>query len=97
MICLTVIFLLVVFYAIFAVNAYISIKYEVETIDNDNIIGMIYQIFDVGVIVNFIGLVINMLIIVGLYMKFRSKHELYKWAKDSITLIHINKDNDEKE
>jgi hypothetical protein len=36
---------------------------------------MIYQIFDVGVIVNFIGLVINMLIIVGLYMKFRSKHE----------------------
>lgn len=41
MICLTVIFLLVVFYAIFAVNAYISIKYEVETIDNDNIIGMI--------------------------------------------------------
>lgn len=75
MICLTVIFLLVVLYAIFAVNAYISIKYEVETIDNDNIIGMIYQIFDVGVIVNFIGLVINMLIIVGLYMKFRSKHE----------------------
>lgn len=75
MICLTVIFLLVVFYVIFAVNAYISIKYEVETIDNDNIIGMIYQIFDVGVIVNFIGLVINMLIIVGLYMKFRSKHE----------------------
>lgn len=75
MICFTVIFLLVVFYAIFAVNAHISIKYEVETIDNDNIIGMIYQIFDVGVIVNFIGLVINMLIIVGLYMKFRSKHE----------------------
>lgn len=75
MICLTVIFLLVVFYAIFAVNTYISIKYEVETIDNDNIIGMIYQIFDVGVIVNFIGLVINMLIIGGLYMKFRSKHE----------------------
>ena len=47
MICLTVIYLLVVFYAI----------------------------FDVGVIVNFIGLVINMLIIVGLYMKFRSKHK----------------------
>ena len=75
MICLTVIFLLVVFYAIFAVNAYISIKYEVETIDNDNIIGMIYQIFDVGVIVNFIGLVINMLIIGGLHMKFRGKHK----------------------
>lgn len=72
---LVISFLLVIVYAIFAVNAYVSIKYEVETIDNDNIIGMIYQIFDVGVIVNFIGLVINMLIIVGLYMKFRSKHE----------------------
>ena len=70
-----VIFLLVAVYAIFAVNAYISIKYEVETIDNDNIIDMVYSIFDVGVIVNFIGLVINMLIIGGLYMKFRSKHE----------------------
>ena len=72
---LVISFLLVIVYTIFAVNAYVSIKYEVETIDNDNIIGMIYQIFDVGVIVNFIGLVINMLIIVGLYMKFRSKHE----------------------
>ena len=70
-----VIILLVAVYAIFALNAYNSKKYEVETIDNDNIIGMIYQIFDVGVIVNFIGLVINMLIIGGLYMKFRSKHE----------------------
>lgn len=70
-----VIFILVAVYAIFTVNAYISIKYEVETIDNDNIIGMIYSIFDVGVIVNFIGLVINMLIIGGLYMKSRSKHK----------------------
>ena len=50
-----VIILLVAVYAIFALNAYISIKYEVETIDNDAII--------------------NMLIIVGLYMKFRRKHE----------------------
>lgn len=68
-------FLMVFVYAIFVVNAYVSIKYEVETIDNDAIINMVYQIFDTGVIVNFIGLVINMLIIVGLYMKFRSKHE----------------------
>ena len=46
-----------------------------DSSDNDNIIGMIYQIFDVGVIVNFIGLVINMLIIGGLHMKFRGKHK----------------------
>ena len=64
-------FLMVFVYAIFVVNAYVSIKYEVETIDNDAIINMVYQIFDTG----FIGLVINMLIIGGLYMKFRSKHE----------------------
>ena len=68
-------FLMVFVYAVFVVNAYVSIKYEVETIDNDAIINMVYQIFDTGVIVNFIGLVINMLIIGGLYMKFRSKHE----------------------
>lgn len=94
---LVISFLLVIVYALFVINAYVSIKYEVETLYNDVIVSMIYQIFDTGVIVNFIGLVINMLIIGGLYMKFRSKHELYKWAKDSITLIHINKDNDEKE
>ena len=31
-------FLMVFVYAIFVVNAYVSIKYEVETIDNDAII-----------------------------------------------------------
>lgn len=49
-------FLMVFVYAIFVVNAYVSIKYEVETIDNDAIINMVYQIFDTGVTVNFIGL-----------------------------------------
>ena len=38
-------FLMVFVYAIFVVNAYVSIKYEVETIDNDAIINMVYQIF----------------------------------------------------
>ena len=70
---LVISFLLVIVYAIFTVNAYVSIKYEVETIDNDIIIGMIYQIFDTGVIVNFIGLAINMLIILSLYTKCRCK------------------------
>ena len=32
-------------YAIFVVNAYVSIKYEVETIDNDAIINMVYYKF----------------------------------------------------
>ena len=74
---LVISFLLVIVYAIFAVNAYVSIKYEVETIDNDIIISMIYQIFDAGVIVNFIWFVINMLIIGGLYIRFRCKQKNY--------------------
>lgn len=64
-------FLLVIVYALFVINAYVSIKYEVETLYNDVIVSMIYQIFDTGVIVNFIGLVINMLIVICLYMKIR--------------------------
>ena len=52
-------FLMVFVYAIFVVNAYVSIKYEVETIDNDAIINMVYQIFDTGVTVNFIWFAIN--------------------------------------
>lgn len=68
---LVISFLLVIVYALFVINAYVSIKYEVETLYNDVIVSMIYQIFDTGVIVNFIGLVINMLIVICLYMKIR--------------------------
>ena len=74
---LVISFLLVIVYAIFAVNAYVSIKYEVETIDNDIIISIIIKKFDAGVIVNFIWFVINMLIIGGLYIKFRCKQKNY--------------------
>lgn len=48
-----------------------SIKYEVETIDNDAIINMVYQIFDTGVTINFIWFAINTIIILGLYIKLR--------------------------
>ncbi|KXB37652.1 hypothetical protein HMPREF1870_02343 [Bacteroidales bacterium KA00344] len=68
---LVISFLLVIVYALFVINAYVSIKYEVETLYNDVIVSMIYQIFDTGIIVNFIGLVINMLIVISLYMKIR--------------------------
>lgn len=68
---LVISFLLVIVYALFVINAYVSIKYEVETLYNDVIVSMIYQIFDTGIIVNFIGLVINMLIVIGLHMKIR--------------------------
>jgi len=71
---LVISFVLIIVYAIFVVNAYVSIKYEVETIDNDNIINMVYQIFDTGVVVNFILLVINTFIILGLYIMSRRKN-----------------------
>ena len=64
-------FLMVFVYAIFVVNAYVSIKYEVETIDNDAIINMVYQ--NTGVTVNFIWFAINTIIILGLYIKLRRK------------------------
>ena len=81
---LVISFLLVIVYALFVINAYVSIKYEVETLYNDVIVSMIYQIFDTGIIVNFIGLVINMLIVIGLYMKIRciiSRNIPYLWCK----------------
>ena len=54
-------FLMVFVYAIFVVNAYVSIKYEVETIDNDAIINVVYHIFNTGVAVNgvFLSIVIK--------------------------------------
>ena len=63
-------------YAIFVVNAYVSIKYEVETIDNDAIINMVYQIFDTGVTINFIWFAINTIIFLGLYIKLRRKWKI---------------------
>ncbi len=54
-------------------NTYVSIKYEVETIDKDAIINMVYQIFDTGVTINFIWFAINTIIILGLYIKLRRK------------------------
>ena len=69
-------FLMVFVYAIFVVNAYVSIKYEVETIDNDAIINMVYQIFDTGVTINFIWFAINTIIILGLYIKLRRKWKI---------------------
>ena len=71
---LVISFVLIIVYAIFVENANVSIKYELETIDNDNIINMVYQIFDTGVVVNFILLVINTFIILALYIMSRRKN-----------------------
>ena len=66
-------FLLVIVYVIFALDVYVSIKYEVETIDNDMIISRIYQIFDTGITVNIVYFILNVLIAFWLYVKSRCK------------------------
>ena len=43
---LAILWLLV--YFVLILNSYVSIKYEIETIANDAIVGSIYQVFDVG-------------------------------------------------
>ena len=43
-------FLMLIVYALFAINAYVSIKYEVETISSDIVTSAIYQIYDIGII-----------------------------------------------
>ena len=68
-------FISVIVYIFFVFNAYVSIKYEVETIGCDAITSMIYQIYDAGCIVNFIGLVINITIFIGLFIKLRCKQK----------------------
>ena len=60
-------------YAIFVVNASVSIKYEIETIDNVAIINMVSHISDIGVTIYFICFAINTIIVLVLYIKRRRK------------------------
>ena len=69
-------FLMLIVYALFAINAYVSIKYEVETISSDIVTSAIYQIYDAGIIGNLIYFCVNMIIVIGLYSIFRRKPKL---------------------
>ena len=68
-------FLMLIVYALFAINAYVSIKYEVETISSDIVTSAIYQIYDIGIIGNLIYFCINVFVVIGLYSIFRRKQK----------------------
>ena len=73
---LAILWLLV--YFVLILNLYVSIKYEIETIANDAIVGSIYQVFDVGGVLNMVWFVVSAFLFFMVYWKSRksSKRKL---------------------
>jgi len=73
---LAILWLLV--YFVLILNSYVSIKYEIETIANDVIVGSIYQVFDVGGVLNMVWFVVSAFLFFMVYWKSRksSKRKL---------------------
>ncbi|MFC2335282.1 MAG: hypothetical protein ACFNM6_07765 [Prevotella sp.] len=73
---LAILWLLV--YFVLILNSYVSIKYEIETIANDAIVGSIYQVFDVGGVLNMVWFVVSAFLFFMVYWKSRksSKRKL---------------------
>ncbi len=67
---LAILWLLV--YFVLILNSYVSIKYEIETIANDAIVGSIYQVFDVGGVLNIVWFVVSAFLFFMVYWKSRS-------------------------
>ena len=67
---LAILWLLV--YFVLILNSYVSIKYEIETIANDAIVGSIYQVFDVGGVLNMVWFVVSAFLFFMVYWKNRS-------------------------
>ena len=67
---LAILWLLV--YFVLILNSYVSIKYEVETIANDAIVGSIYQVFDVGGVLNMVWFVVSAFLFFMVYWKSRN-------------------------
>ena len=68
---LAILWLLV--YFVLILNSYVSIKYEVETITNDAIVGSIYQVFDVGGVLNMVWFVVSAFLFFMVYWKSRNR------------------------
>lgn len=66
---LAILWLLV--YFVLILNSYVSIKYEIETIANDAIVGSIYQVFDVGGVLNMVWFVVSAFLFFMVYWKSR--------------------------
>ena len=67
---LAILWLLV--YFVLILNSYVSIKYEIETIANDTIVGSIYQVFDVGGVLNMVWFVVSAFLFFMVYWKSRN-------------------------
>ena len=67
---LAILWLLV--YFVLILNSYVSIKYEIETIVNDAIVGSIYQVFDVGGVLNMVWFVVSAFLFFMVYWKSRN-------------------------
>ena len=67
---LAILWLLV--YFVLILNSYVSIKYEIETIANDAIVGSIYQVFDVGGVLNMVWFVVSEFLFFMVYWKSRN-------------------------
>lgn len=59
-------------YFVLILNSYVSIKYEIETIANDAIVGSIYQVFDVGGVLNMVWFVVSAFLFFMVYWKSRN-------------------------
>ena len=64
-----------IIYFMLILNSYVSIKYEIETIANNAIVGSIYQVFDVGVVLNIVWFVVSTFLFFFVYLKSRNDHQ----------------------
>lgn len=63
-----------IIYFMLILNSYVSIKYEIETIANNAIVGSIYRVFDVGVVLNMVWFVVSTFLFFFVYLKNRKNH-----------------------
>ena len=64
-----------IIYFMLILNSYVSIKYEIETIANNAIVGSIYRVFDVGVVLNIVWFVVSTFLFFFVYLKSRNDHQ----------------------
>ena len=63
-----------IIYFMLILNSYVSIKYEIETIANNAIVGSVYRVFDVGVVLNIVWFVVSTFLFFFVYLKSRKYH-----------------------
>jgi len=63
-----------IIYFMLILNSYVSIKYEIETIANNAIVGSVYRVFDVGVVLNMVWFVVSTFLFFFVYLKSRKNH-----------------------